>query len=61
MKIPVPAITYMRNMASDLFVIGGIGAMTTGAWMLSPAAGLILLGIFTVMVGVGIARSQDDS
>jgi hypothetical protein len=36
---------------SDAFVVFGILAMTAGAWIERPSAGLILLGAALVLIG----------
>lgn len=36
----------------------GVGSITAGAWILSPAAGLTVGGFFLVLIGVAVERSK---
>lgn len=48
-----------KNVANTL-CIAGMLSIVAGAWILSPAAGLMAAGVFAVIVGIGIVRSRDD-
>ena len=61
MKTKAVYTAYMRDNIANILTVGGIGAITAGAWIISPAAGLIVFGILAAAVGIGIVRSQDDS
>jgi len=41
----------LRRAAPDVFVALGVVAVTSGAWLFHPAAGLILLGAALVLIG----------
>ena len=42
---------------ADLLTLGGVVAVTTGAWLVHPAAGFIVLGVSMMLAGVGVARN----
>lgn len=48
----------LRNLAANLFVLFGAWFITAGAWLLHPSIGLIVAGILTTAVGIGIARTK---
>ena len=61
MKTLAHVTMFMLETMADAFVVCGTCAITIGAWLLSPALGLIVFGVIVTVVGIGISRTGNDS
>lgn len=43
---------------SDLLILAGVVAILMGAYLVLPAFGLMVLGVFLILAGVALARRQ---
>lgn len=41
---------------SDLLILAGVVAILVGAYLVLPALGLMVLGVFLILAGVALAR-----
>jgi len=46
-------------MLTDALVLAGVAMLAAGAWLLSPAAGLAVAGLFCLAVGLGHGRDGE--
>lgn len=51
----------MATALASLFFLVGLVAITAGAWLWTPAAGLIVGGTFAVLCSVLLRRGLDGS
>lgn len=49
----------LGNNVPDLMMVAGAGLVSSGAWLLHPAAGCITAGVFLLTGGVIASRSAD--
>lgn len=51
---------------NDLFVFGGLASIAAGAWLIHPAAFYVVVGIESILVGLGgvkrkaLEKTKDD-
>lgn len=43
----------------DFLMVGGVGAMSYGAWMVYEPAGAIVAGVFMLIAGILLARGAE--
>jgi hypothetical protein len=59
MKKLMAKLNLLRKVdSSDLFFLSGSGAISYGAWMIYPPAGVILAGIFLVILSVSVSKPK---
>jgi len=49
-----------RDSWASVLVLAGVACLAAGAWLLHPAAGLGVIGLASVAIGVGIVRTKGN-
>ncbi len=53
---PAAACAYLAARASDLLAAAGIACLSVGAALIYPPAGVLVLGILLLAIGIGAER-----
>lgn len=46
------------SVLANILVIGGLVCIVAGAWVMHPSAGLLTVGTFGILAGLGVLRND---